>query len=288
MKTRNIIGTGVVLAAAMLVPATAASAQTTADAEACVVTDGTFSWGVKESFRSYISGTIANGSWEALDGATYETPNFEWTGATGSYDPATGTGSVSFPGTVHFTGHDGVLDLTLGNPTIEFEGETAALLLDAHSNDMEGEVAVDAEQEWVGDVTLPAAPDSIGDTLAASDLETTLTNPGAAAFAGFYEAGEVLDPVSFSLITENCDAGAAPQPAAEPTEEPEPAAGAVVEEPAAVQPVEVRADIPWAAIGVGGVALLVIGFTGGLLVGGRRARAARGVDAEPDTTGGAQ
>ncbi|MGO3032767.1 MAG: HtaA domain-containing protein, partial [Microbacterium gubbeenense] len=130
MKTRNIIGTGVVLAAAMLVPATAASAQTTADAEACVVTDGTFSWGVKESFRSYISGTIANGSWEALDGATYETPNFEWTGATGSYDPATGTGSVSFPGTVHFTGHDGVLDLTLGNPTIEFEGETAALLLD--------------------------------------------------------------------------------------------------------------------------------------------------------------
>lgn len=45
MKTRNIIGTGVVLAAAMLVPATAASAQATADAEACVVTDGTFSWG---------------------------------------------------------------------------------------------------------------------------------------------------------------------------------------------------------------------------------------------------
>jgi len=272
VKNRPLIGTSALLAAAMLIPATAASAQTTADAQACVVTDGTLSWGVKESFRSYISGTIANGSWEALDGATYETPDFTWTGATGSYDPATGTGSVSFPGTVHFTGHDGVLDLTLGNPTIEFEGDTAALLLDAHSNDMEGEVAVDAEQEWVGDVALADGPDVTDGALAGADLGTTLTNSGAAAFAGFYEAGETLDPISFTLTAEGCDAATADEPVVESTAEP--VAPAVAEEPAALQPVEVNADIPWAAIGVGGVALLVIGFTGGILVGGRRKRPA--------------
>lgn len=281
MNKTNIARAGVLLAMATLIPATAASAQTSSVAEACVVTDGTFSWGVKESFRSYISGTIANGSWEALDGATYETPVFEWSGATGSYDPATGTGSVSFPGTVHFTGHEGVLDLTLGNPTIEFEGDAAALLLDAHSNDMEGEVAVDAEQERVGDVALPAAPDVTGDALAASDLATTLTAPGAAAFAGFYEAGEELDPVSVSLTLENCDAVAAvAEPLAEDTGEAVPIAEPAVDAPVAAQPVEVRADIPWAAIGVGGVALLVIGFTGGLLVGGRRPRPVRRADGD--------
>ena len=83
---------------------------------------------------------------------TYETPEFVWTGATGSFDPESGTGSVSFAGTVNFTGHDGVLDLTLGEPDDRVRGQgTAALLLDARSNDMEGEVAVDTEQEWVGD-----------------------------------------------------------------------------------------------------------------------------------------
>ena len=264
VKTRMIMSAGVLLVAATLLPVSAASAQATPDAQACAVTDGTLSWGVKESFRSYISGTIANGSWDTSDGATYETPEFAWTGATGSFDPASGTGSVSFAGSVHFTGHDGVLDLTLGSPTIEFEGDTAALLLDARSADMEGEVAVDAQQERVGDVTLSEAPQPDGDVLSASDLPTALTDPGASAFAGFYEAGEALDDLSFSVTLEDCDASA-------PTE-PAPGAAPISGEPAAVQPLEVRADIPWAAIGVGGVALLAIGFTGGLLVGGRRQR----------------
>jgi len=275
------------LASTTLLPASAASAQTAPAAEACAVTDGTLSWGVKERFRSYISGTIANGSWDTTDGATYETPEFQWSGATGSFDPASGTGSVSFPGTVHFTGHDGVLDLTLGNPTIDLEGETAALLLDAHSNDMEGEVAVDAQQEWVGDVVLDAAPQPDGDAVAASDLATTLTSSGAAAFAGFYEAGEALDPISFSLTVEGCDQAA---PAAAPEKTAETAAPVAEEahaQPAAAQPVEVRADIPWAAIGVGGIALLVIGFTGGLLVGGRRRSAAEKADPAAPAADGA-
>src|SRR5690606_23738697 len=42
----------------------------------CTVTDAELVWGYKESFRSYISGSIAHGEWTVADGAAYETPNF--------------------------------------------------------------------------------------------------------------------------------------------------------------------------------------------------------------------
>lgn len=238
------------------------AAQTTA--EGCEVTGGTMKWGVKTSFRSYISGSIANGSWEPSDGVTYESPVFTWSGATGTIDPETGTGSVSFTGSVHFTGHDGVLDLTLANPTIEFEGDgKAALLLDSRSTDMEGNVAVDEDQEWVGDVTVedPLTPDDGAISLAA--LPTALTNAGVVAFAGFYEAGVELDPIELQLIVEDCAAGSAPPAAPAPSEQAPPVA----------IPTEVPAEasaIPWAPITVGGVAIFVTGLTVGLLVGGRR------------------
>jgi hypothetical protein len=196
----------VVAVGASLLGAPATAVAQTSD-QVCEISGGTLTWGVKESFRAYISGSIANGSWETTDGADYETPEFAWSDGTGSYDPATGTGSVSFTGTVHFTGHDGVLDLTLANPTIEFEGGgSAALLLDARSNDMEGEVAVDAQQEWVGEIDLGADPAVTDGRIDAAELPTTLTNSGAAAFAGFYQAGVDLDPVSLALVTDGCAA----------------------------------------------------------------------------------
>lgn len=254
---------------ALLVAPTAASAQTP-DA-ACEVTGSTLSWGVKESFRAYISGSIANGSWETSDGADYETPEFVWTDGTGTFDPETGTGSVSFTGTVHFTGHDGVLDLTLANPTVEFEsGGSAALLLDARSTDMEGEVAVDTAQEWVGDIALDGDLVPSDGVLDLVEQPTTLTNSGAAAFAGFYEAGVELDPLSVTLGLDDCDTAAAAV-----ADEP------VQEEPVAAAPVaEAEADIPWLPIAVGGVALIVIGLTAGLLIGGRRPRSAPAADAD--------
>ena len=266
-----VIGAALLAAPA---PASAATAETTD--QSCTITGGTLTWGLKESFRAYISGSIANGSWETTDGAAYETPSFIWSNGTGSYDPATGTGAVSFTGTVHFTGHDGVLDLTLANPTIEFEGDgAAALLLDARSTDMEGETAVDAQQEWVGEVDLGGAPAVADGAIALTDLPTVLTNSGAAAFAGFYEAGVELDPLNLDLAVADCDAPAEVVAAAEPAETP-PAAPVADGSP----------DIPWAPIIVGGAALIVIGLTAGILIGGRRPRRS-GADAtsEPAATG---
>ncbi|KAM9863178.1 HtaA domain-containing protein [Leucobacter sp. BZR 635] len=265
----GIIAGAALAAAALAIPATAASAvpnQATAEASECQVTGGTMKWGVKESFRSYISGSIANGSWETSDGLVYETPQFTWSDATGSIDPETGIGSVSFIGTVHFTGHDGVLDLTLANPTIEFEGAgKAALMLDAKSTDMEGEVTVDSAQEWVGEVSTPASLAPTNDTLTLERMETVLTNSGAGAFAGFYEAGAELDALSLDLELASCSTAAAVP--AEPIETEESAA-----EPAA--PVAEAPQVPWLPIIVGSVALVVIALTTGILIGGRKKRPA--------------
>lgn len=256
------LGGGALLTGSLLLAPTVATAAPvvteTAD-NACTVTSGTLMWGVKESFRSYISGAIANGSWEPSAGATYETPNFQWDGGTGEYDPETGIGIVHFAGTVHFTGHDGVLDLTMANPTIEFEGDgKAALLLDVRSTDAQGELAIDTTQEWVGEVEAPSQLTVAGSKLDTGAMPTVLTNSGAKAFAGFYEAGAELDPITVALTFDNCENGAALAP-------DEPTAGE------AVVPISEEAPaLPWLPIGIGGAALFVTGLTVGLLIRGRR------------------
>lgn len=257
------------LAAALLMaPAEAFADQTTdadtAEGSACQITNATLDWGVKESFRAYISGTIANGSWDTSEGATYDTPNFTWSDGTGSYDPATDTGEITFEGTVQFTGHDGVLDLTIANPTFEFEGDgQAALVMDTISHDMDGEVAVDADQQWVGEVSLDDDISPEDGSVELSDLETTLTNSGAAAFGGFYEAGEALDPVGLSFDLADCDATTAATSDSEVVDTPE---DAVEQEPMIIP----APQLPWLPISLGGLALLVIGFTIGFFVGGRK------------------
>ncbi len=269
MNSRILFRIGALAAASALAGATLLGAPTGATAQtsdgACAVTKSTLTWGVKESFRAYISGSIANGAWETSDGAGYETPEFIWTNGTGTIDPETGTGSVSFTGTVHFTGHDGILDLTLANPTVEFDSAgSAALLLDARSTDMEGEVAVDTVQAWVGEITLDGDLIPSGGVARLADQPTTLTNSGAAAFAGFYEAGVELDPLSVTLELDGCETDAVAV-SAEPTPEESVAAAPVSEQ---------DLGIPWLPIAVGGAALIVIGLTAGLLIGGRRPRPA--------------
>lgn len=258
LATPLLLAPAVALASPMSTPVTAEGG-----AGPCHITGGTLTWGVKESFRSYISGSIANGSWDAKDGANYTTPNFQWTNATGDVDFEAGTGRVSFSGTVHFTGHDGVLDLTLTNPTIEFEGDgKASLLLDARSTDASGKLTIDAKQEWVGDLTAPFPLAIEGEALKFDKMRSVLTNSGAKAFAGFYEPGADLDPVTVSLDITGCEVPK--KIAGSPTEEP------ATETPTVAPVAETSSEIPWIPIVIAGVALLVIGVTGGMLFSGRK------------------
>ena len=182
---------------ALLVLAPVSPASAAAD---CSVDDATLTWGFKESFRSYISGTIANGEWTVDDGATYETPNFGFSGGTGSYD---GDGSIAFEGSIRFTGHGGILDTTIANPELQIDGELAQLFLDVRGTTQEG-AEINERHVAFASVDLYDHVESADGKVSIVDASATLTAPGAIAF-GTYESGEALDPITVVLTTrEGC------------------------------------------------------------------------------------
>ena len=167
------------------VPVKAANKAPAASADGKVAS-ADLGWGVRDSFRNYIRGGIANGSWD-LNG-------FQWAKGTGSFKD--GKGSISFTGSVHFTGHHGILDTTISNPRLEINGKTAVLYATVVGNDMDG------KSHNYGEVALLNVDVSglqvSGDKISISGAGTTITAEGAKAFAGFYEAGKDMAPLSFS------------------------------------------------------------------------------------------
>jgi hypothetical protein len=166
----------------------------------CVVDDATITWGFKESFRAYISGSIANGEWTVADGATYAVPNFGWSAGTGGYDAETGEGLLAFAGSIAFTGHAGVLNTTVANPQLRFvDANTALLLLDILGTTQDG-VAVDNKAVEFAKLDLSGVLENERGAVSITAAPATLTEAGAAAF-GTYPAGEELDPVTVAFST---------------------------------------------------------------------------------------
>ncbi|WP_349865180.1 HtaA domain-containing protein [Leifsonia sp. WHRI 6310E] len=174
-------------------PAPVAAAQPTCVARA--VSDASLNWGVKTSFRNYISGGIANGSW-TLAGVTYSGGQYGWSGGKGTFNPDETRGLVRYSGSVSFTGHDGVLNLVLSNLAIRVTSATqATLIADVHSTDMSGKPS-DYSGVSFATIALGGGKAS-GSTFSVDGAATALTADGAKAFAGFYNAGDALDPISF-------------------------------------------------------------------------------------------
>ena len=175
--------------------------------DACQVEDVSITWGFKESFRSYISSSIANGSWEVSGDVGYEIPEFTFSGGSGFLARDRSLGEVGFTGGIIFSGHDGILETVLQNPELVVTGpREATLVLDVTGDTME-EVSVNqrdvdfASVTWDGSVETVDADQGVWRVV---DAEVTLTQEGSEAF-GTYPAGEVLDPMSFSLsLTPGC------------------------------------------------------------------------------------
>ena len=150
-------------------------------------------WGVRDSFRNYVRGGIANGSWE-LDGTSYSSDAFNWSNGTGTFK--NGKGSISFSGSVRFTGHHGILDTTVANPRLEINGNSGTLYATMNSNDPSGKATNYGEVALLK-VDLSGLQSS-ADAVSVNGAATTLTAEGAKAFAGFYDAGKDMAPLSFS------------------------------------------------------------------------------------------
>lgn len=255
-----------IVGGALLVPTAPAAAATSA--QGCTIADASVTWGFKESFRSYISGSIAKGSWEVADGASYETPSFGFSGGTGETDAAVVTGSIGFGGAIRFTGHGGLLDTTVANPTIVLTGDgTGQLLLDLRGVSMEDAMAgagTEAEtlaQVPFADLDLSGATvtqDGEALSIAVEAAPAAITAEGYDAF-GSYEAGTALDPVTFTA------AGTCAVPAvAEPT--PEPTASAALLETAS----EDAPTSPGLLVAIGGGLVALAGGVTAAVVARRR------------------
>ena len=169
------------------------------------MSDALVTWGFKESFRSYISGSIAQGEWLVDGDVAYDTPTFRFEQGRGSLSPDRSLGHIAYEGSFVFTGHAGILETSLANPVLSVTSDsTATLFLDVVGDTME-EVSVArdsvpfAEVSWSDD-TLNS---EVG-TWVISDATVTLTDEGSDAF-GTYPAGEQLDPMDIELaVTPGC------------------------------------------------------------------------------------
>ena len=174
---------------------------------------GSAEWGLRQSFRSYIKTGPAHGSWELLDGATGE---FNFPVDDGQSITADTPGTITFKGGVHFTGHDGQLDITIANPVVKFTGpDTADLLLNVKSKAMGAADVTDYGQVEFAKLSNITIQHDGEKKLTVKAPKVALTAKGAQGFANFYKEGTELDPFSFEI---NETAAPSPTPTPSPTD----------------------------------------------------------------------
>lgn len=153
------------------------------------VPGGSLRWAISSSFTNYITGDIAKGSIAVSDGATRSGGQFQF-GQTvgGDFDVNTGLGSVVYRGSVRFTGHQGVLDVTVSNPQIRITSASAATLYVTSGGAQVPFATLDlsnaARIAANGAVTYTAAP-------------AALTDAGRDRVLAGY--GTALNPVTFTI-----------------------------------------------------------------------------------------
>lgn len=155
---------------------------------------GSLTWGVKASFRDYITGPIARGSISLSGGAASSGGGFRFGQSDAAWDSESGTGTGSYRGAVRFYGRGGILDLTLSSPSIQITSPSSATLY----------VSANGSRVAIANVNLAAASKrEVTGGVAYSAAPTTLTAAGANLFSygssRFYATGTSMDPVSFVI-----------------------------------------------------------------------------------------
>ncbi|MFF8986518.1 HtaA domain-containing protein [Streptomyces globisporus] len=214
--------------------------------------DAAVDWGVRRTFREYVTGSIGQGKWTLADGAQDGGALFRFPQGKGTYDAKKETLDAEFSGSIRFTGaHD--LDLKFAAVTVAVTKGEGTLSADVTS---EGKTTKN-----VPIVTFEAEDFAPKDGLAAlTEAPAALTAEGSKAFGSMYKAGTAMDPVSLAVTVDEKaqlpalpDLGSEPTAAAEPTEK-------AAEKPSAA-PAAASSDSgpgagTWAAIGGGALLLL--------------------------------
>ncbi|MER6108880.1 HtaA domain-containing protein [Streptomyces hirsutus] len=227
--------------------------------------DGAVDWGVRRTFREYVTGDIAKGRWTLSSGALDGGALYRFPGGEGTFDD--GDLTAAFDGTVRFTGENG-LDLRLSAVRVTVEDDKGTLYADVKSPDHSG--------KKVPLVTFTAKDLEAKDGLALlTEAPAKLTADGAEAFGGMYPKGTAMDPVSLAVaLTDDAalpalpDLGSTPTPEAAPSE----AATGPSAEPVATAAKDDDGDLPTLPLAAG--LLTAFAAAAAFLVRRRRARPA--------------
>ncbi|MEV7424645.1 HtaA domain-containing protein [Streptomyces sp. NPDC091212] len=156
--------------------------------------DAAVDWGVRRTYREYVTGSIAQGEWTLSGGAQDGGALFRFPKGQGTYDAKNGTLDAAFAGRVRFTGTG--LDLTLSEVAVKVKdgkGTLYAEVTDAKAADAGKAVPL---------VTFAAKDFTPKDGLASlTEAPAKLTAQGAASFGSLYPAGTEMDPVSLAVTT---------------------------------------------------------------------------------------
>ncbi|MFK0253196.1 HtaA domain-containing protein [Streptomyces sp. NPDC090445] len=189
--------------------------------------DAAVDWGVRRTFREYVTGAVGQGKWTLAEGARDGGALFRFPQGKGLYDGLKGTLDAAFAGTVHFTGAH--LDLKLGRVAVKVEGGKGVLTADVTTGG--------ATKAAVPLVEFDAAGLKTEGALATlTEARATLTEGGSQAFNSMYKAGTEMDPISLAVALDatgrlpalpdlgSAPATPAPQDTASPAAGPSPAA----------------------------------------------------------------
>ena len=155
--------------------------------------DASVDWGVKSSFRRYITGPVAGGSQELTGATSNADGSYHFTAAEGTVE-ADGSYHVKFTGSsVKYTGHHGVLEVTISDLELVIKDGQGSLYANISERPYNGNTTpnppVQHDHTLIGTFDASSLKNEGGQlTLAASDAtKVKLSTEATSVFAGFYQ-----------------------------------------------------------------------------------------------------
>ncbi|MFD9886836.1 HtaA domain-containing protein [Streptomyces alboflavus] len=162
------------------------------------IEDAAVDWGVRRTFREYVSGTIAKGKWTLSSGAEDGGALFRFPQGKGSYDEKKRTLAADFAGAVRFTGKHG-LDIRLSEVAVGVKGGEGTLYADVDGGEFRKKKAPLVTFAAAGLKDLEPRDGLI----AVTEAPAKLTADGAKAFGSMYKPGTAMDPVSLAVAVDD-------------------------------------------------------------------------------------
>ncbi|MFD9071337.1 HtaA domain-containing protein [Streptomyces lasiicapitis] len=165
------------------------------------IEDAAVDWGVRRTFREYVSGAIAKGKWTLSSGAQDGGALFRFPRGEGTYDEKKRTLAADFTGAVRFTGKHG-LDIQLSEVAVGVKDGKGTLYADVNSGAGPG-----LRKKKAALVTFMAGElkdlkprDGL---ISVTEAPAKLTADGSKAFGSMYKPGTVMDPVSLAVAVDD-------------------------------------------------------------------------------------